>query len=608
MMEFFTSLVAQAIRPLTEVFPVIAAQYGPGPDVPAADVFPEPPALDSTLQSTPGGLAYPVDIPQMVQPVPDQNAAPLPLEKETDGSDPVLPSIQPRQASPDVGKNASGSAEEQDVTYTAEAFKVSDPGRAVLAPPISSSAEGKEIGQTIIGRTGDQPTGRDILPPQSSHPTDDSGSLPSSPSAVPIERNKAPVTDPSDPKGAIEQPPSKDTERYSNRTTRRTDTVAGPEPGTTPLSGLQNGLIQLKTDPQISNQGPHTPQPRIQQIVSNTPGKESNSWQPPQNGPGQPTELPLLQTHASGLPQGPVVAASSDFSSAEDADPIFLLEGSVPSALAPHASLKTGKMVRPAVGEKATASDGETLQNRVLRSEKDPPALVTGDHPETRRRSDSAANILLSTPLPIVPIGPPSPVPVPPSSESAERPAAVFPIADASSSELKPGRPDLVQARPVQKKSDPAQMQSTTHAPPDMSLSKVNPPRLPGESAAVKPAILPISPGDRTLPVEKSLSTGADTRQSLKRSGKAEPSPDWPDLHSDSFIRPVIAAAPLPGDGTQGSADNASESSATTVRLTIGRIVVKAVPPASSTPSAPVSRRQASVSLSDYLARHRRSQ
>jgi hypothetical protein len=140
-----------------------------------------------------------------------------------------------------------------------------------------------------------------------------------------------------------------------------------------------------------------------------------------------------------------------------------------------------------------------------------------------------------------------------------------------------------------------------------MSLSKANPQRLPGENPTVKPAILPISPGDRTLRVDENLPTGADTRQPSKLSGTVMALTGSPGLDSGSLIRPIIAAAPLPGDGIQ-TGGSASESAAPTVRLTIGRIVVKAVPPVSSTPSAPVSRRQASVSLSAYLARHRRGQ
>jgi hypothetical protein len=111
--------------------------------------------------------------------------------------------------------------------------------------------------------------------------------------------------------------------------------------------------------------------------------------------------------------------------------------------------------------------------------------------------------------------------------------------------------------------------------------------------------VLPLLPM-LSPPAAQSYS-GEETRSSTPIHGSLA-------LDLKSTIRPVIPAERPLGEKPQTSQTDVSQSTVSTVRLTIGRIVVKAGPPAGPAASRPVStRRQPSVLLSDYLARHGRN-
>ena len=77
------------------------------------------------------------------------------------------------------------------------------------------------------------------------------------------------------------------------------------------------------------------------------------------------------------------------------------------------------------------------------------------------------------------------------------------------------------------------------------------------------------------------------------------------ELNPKSLIRPVLGAE-SPLDNTAPSRrSGAEETTIPIVHLTIGRIVVKTVPPAAPAASRPAPiRRQPAISLHDYLNRH----
>ena len=100
----------------------------------------------------------------------------------------------------------------------------------------------------------------------------------------------------------------------------------------------------------------------------------------------------------------------------------------------------------------------------------------------------------------------------------------------------------------------------------------------------------------------------SDARQSPRPVKTPESSPRSPALDSNSIIRPVVTSSAILGEKTGTYKSESVESTVPTVRLTIGRLVVKASPPVAPAASSSVStRRQPSVSLSEYLAQHGRN-
>jgi hypothetical protein len=604
MTDFFTNLVSQVLQPAAEIYPAITVQYGPEPNVSAALPVPEPPVLDSAFQPVSDELADPVEVPQIVGPIPDPTFVPHSVDKLTDGSRPFLPGIQSPQHSPIPEKHSPGLVEESATLSHTKSFQFSHPEEAPFISSISSSAEENEVGHTSVEGTGTQPVSRQTLPPRHPFAADEAGPSRILPSPNPIEGNEILIGSPSDQNEEIEHVLPKATERYPGRITRRKGTMPEIDPGDTPATSLQNVPIPLRTDLMISTQEPQTRQEPKQQVLPKARIKENDSEQQSQIKSVPRVELPLSRTKAQELPKESASTMTSALSSAEIASADSLMEGDLIPAFPPRVSLRTEKRIEP--------TRGESYSNNVQQFEKDSPEYETGAPRETpspvQHRRDLGAILPLSARLPDVQAQSSSPESSPSPAEIVKRPAAPFQIKNILSPERGPDRPGPSQTVLPQNTSNPLQLQSRPGTQTDVFESKANGQRQPGEIATVEPATLPLHPADPTLPVEESHPP-VKVRRSLKMTGAFEPLPDLSEHHPGGVIRPVIAAEPIMRGMIHTSDEDASESSTPTVRLTIGRIVVKAAPQAAPTPSAPVpSRRQAPVSLSDYLGRHRRNQ
>jgi hypothetical protein len=551
MTDFFSDLAGQVIRPSTEIYPALTAHYGPQPDVPPAGPVPEPPALDEALQ-----------------PAADLTVVHPFFEKEGEVSDPVRSGIQPRPVSSDAEENLPGSVEAQDIPADTKPFKSSALKDAMFSSAISSPVEGNERGHTSLEKTGlsrnfrESTQGDDIaLPPASSTTAGETFPLKTgepNTDKQPIHGNIMPARKPhqaADEVGlSLNSPSISSMERNESQVVHPSDPNAANERAPSKVAERDPGRITLGTG------------------TLPAPGPGAALESDPQRA------LISLKTDGSTVFNGRPLTSAANFANSHG----FFLP--------------IRENSRKFAAKKSIVSFD----------------LETGSHsgtlPLVKQLSVLEANTPRSTRLPFVPAGPSSLDAVHPTNELAGLPDSATRISEViSSREPGPGMPDPKQTRPAQNKSIPIPLQSQPEAQTNDSLSNADPQRRSAENATVKPAALPTHRAYPALPQEDSLSPDTELRGSLKPAKTVERASIAQEDHPSGMIRPVIAVQPVPDGGTQNPNDTASQSLPTTVRLTIGRIVVKAVPPAASAPSTLVStRRPAPVSLGDYLARHRR--
>ncbi len=177
---------------------------------------------------------------------------------------------------------------------------------------------------------------------------------------------------------------------------------------------------------------------------------------------------------------------------------------------------------------------------------------------------------------------------------------ATLPAAAISPQTPDADSPELILAAPLPYAGSSGQAQSVQRQT-QPALSAAGP--QPAPSPAVDPG--PIETAGPASPAAQRLPGTPDPRPAPKREMAAEQPLFLPELNSKSFIRPVLGAESLLDSAALSSRSSADEQASPTVHLTIGRIVVRAAPPAVPATSRPAPiRRQPAVSLHDYLNRH----
>ena len=625
MTDFFTNLVGQVLLPLMEVYPASTARYGPEPNVPAAGMASEPPALGSTLQRTPDGRVEAGSIPQIVQPVLDQtvegidtqrissqNLAPWKHDPAAEaGSAHISPSTNPleRTAAPvmpasepngEVERALPGGDERDPQRLVRRTGTLPEPApgnplqsgspsgpvpwktdqrtstRGTHTPqqPIQQVVSGRRQEEKDTGQPGQNSFGQQI---ENAGPS--SVQMASLPYALtpPLARKTGKMIEPTltEMASAWDGDQDQNTVLGSGKTPSALQTgeiaeqpaaaqvtdVVSPKPGT-------GGSVRKRSEP-----GPLPSSPQIQTDI-----------RLPKANPPKLTEERPAAAAGSPLSVAPALSARNDVKLASLAQ-----KGLQPSP-APGQSPGSGAGIGPAWGEKTYASQFA----------KSPAEFEAGHHPEilpvVHLLSLSEANKSLSARLPFMPAGPVFPKSILLTQEMHDLPEAAIQTAEAISSR-EPGAalPVPVQGKPSQHELDPLPLQSRSGLQTDSSLSKAGSQSLPPQRP------VPALPRKEGHPL-------VEAQQSLKMTKLDERATGMHELDPGSIIRPVIAAGSMLRERTPVSDVNASKSTVPTVHLTIGRIVVKGIPPAALPPFSPVSaRRQAPVSLSDYLARHRRN-
>ena len=347
----------------------------------------------------------------------------------------------------------------------------------------------------------------------------------------------------------------------------------------------------------------------------------------PVNAPEFPVGLPLSASPTAD-PAGPAAAERFSIPIVRPAGSLFPLEPlepppGQPSFAAPGPGFSVSKA--PAVGLSqsqleplASPEAAEIAQPSQLKTDAKPSAAVIQEPlalASQRADSHSLTEILpLVKPAATQTIHPsPSTSPAAPISSSAgvkhasaetavPQTKATLPAAAITPLAPDGDRPETILAAPLLDAGTSAQPQSASRAERDQRQAQ------PGHSPAdLQPVPTPaIDPGLIETAGLTSAKAQIPPGTSAPKPELAVERPLFPlELNPKNIIRPVLGVKSLLDSAALSSRSGADGAAIPTVHLTIGRIVVRTVPPAAPAVSRPVPiRRQPAVSLHDYLNRH----
>ena len=367
-----------------------------------------------------------------------------------------------------------------------------------------------------------------------------------------------------------------------------------------------------------------------------TPAGPSGAQPSPVDVP--PVVLPLVRP--AGRPEAPVGQPLSAGPAAGPKGPRATERLSIP-IVRPAGSLSPLEPLEPPPGQPSSAAPGPDLAvpmppagsvsqpeplaspqageiARPNQTKTDVKISTAAFQPQPLQRSQRAAANSLPEILPLVKPAAQTILPAISLSPTPSSPEMRHAAAEAAIPQVKAALPDAV-ISPQTPAVD--SLESILAAP----LSHVDPSRQPQSApraeraqaqpaqspAVLRPAPIPaIDPGpmDAAEPVAPAAQRppgASDPRPAPQPEIAAEQPLFTPELNPKSFIRPVLGAD-LPLDSTAlSSRSGTDETAIPTVRLTIGRIVVKTASTTAPAASRPASiRRQPAISLHDYLNRH----